>query len=166
MAAAAIKAAQLAKLYTDADARGGWDAGKVTEGVFVGSLAAAVDAEGLKDNGVTHVLTSASRLSVNVPEGVTHLQLDADDHPIVVASYAGAPGHPSWFLNLEDHEANPEVIIRIQEREYTSEPEILDGEKYQAVWDELVEDRPFYRDYQALTERRIPLIRLREKLPA
>ncbi len=92
--------------------------------------------------------------------------LDDDDYPIVVASYAGAPGHPSWYLNLENRTANPEVYVRIQEREYWSEPVILDGEEYSAVWNSLTDDRPFYRDYQALTERRIPLVRLAETRPA
>ena len=54
------------------------------------------------------------------------------------------------------------VRVRIQAREYGSEPEILDGEAYAAIWEALTEDRPFYRDYQALTERRIPLVRLAE----
>lgn len=88
--------------------------------------------------------------------------LDDGDHPIVVASYAGAKGHPSWYLNLEHRDVNARVQVRIQEREYESEPEILQGDEYAAVWDVLTEDRPFYRDYQALTERRIPLVRLRE----
>ena len=91
---------------------------------------------------------------------------DDDDHPIVVASYAGAPQHPGWYLNLEDRDANPEVYVRIQEREYGSEPEILDGDEYTAGWNALADDRPFYRDYQDLTERRIPLVRLRERRPA
>ena len=86
--------------------------------------------------------------------------LDDDDHPIVVASYAGAAGHPGWYLNLERREVNARVRVRIQAREYGSEPEILDGDAYAVIWEALTEDRPFYRDYQALTERRIPLIRL------
>lgn len=90
---------------------------------------------------------------------------DEDDAPIVVASYAGAPEHPGWYLNLADRSANPEVYVRIRDRAYWSEPEILDGDEYRAVWEALTGDRPFYRDYQALTERRIPLVRLREKGP-
>ena len=118
-------------------------------------------------SGMRHLLLrTKGRRSGKERKAALPFWLDADDHPIVVASYAGAPGHPSWFLNLEDRNANSEVYVRIQERKYESVPEILDGEHYTAVWDELVEDRPFYRDYQALTERRIPLVRLRERHPA
>lgn len=104
--------------------------------------------------------------SGEVRKAALPLWFDADDHPIVVASYAGAPGHPGWYLNLEDRKANPEVYVRIQAREYWSVPEILEGDEYASIWEALTSDRPFYRDYQALTERRIPLVRLAEARPA
>ena len=91
---------------------------------------------------------------------------DADGHPIVVASYSGAANHPAWYANLADRKANPEVLCRIRERRFWAEAQILDGEEYTSVWEALTTDRPFYRDYQALTERRIPLVRLRERRPA
>ena len=86
---------------------------------------------------------------------------DDDGHLIVVASYAGAEQHPAWYLNLADRKANPEVYCRQQKRAFWADAEILEGDEYQAIWDVLTEDRPFYRDYQALTPRRIPLVRLR-----
>jgi deazaflavin-dependent oxidoreductase (nitroreductase family) len=91
---------------------------------------------------------------------------DDDGHPIVVASYAGAEQHPAWYLNLEDRKANPEVCCRLQKRAFWADAEILDGDEYQAIWQPLSEDRPFYREYQALTKRRIPLVRLRAKREA
>ena len=33
----------------------------------------------------------------------------------MVASFSGAPEHPSWYLNLSDRDANPEVKIRVQQ---------------------------------------------------
>lgn len=87
---------------------------------------------------------------------------DADARLILVASYSGAPKNPAWFTNLEDRKANPELRCRTRERSFWAEAEILDGEEYTSVWDALTTDRPFYRDYQALTERRIPLVGLRE----
>ncbi len=93
------------------------------------------------------------------------LWLDADGSPILVASYAGAPNHPAWYTNLADRKANPEVLCRIRERGFWAQARILDGDEYVSVWEALTADRPFYRDYQALTERRIPLVRLRETRP-
>jgi len=91
---------------------------------------------------------------------------DENEHPIVVASYAGAARHPGWYLNLADRRANPEVYCRFREHEFWAVAEVLEGDEYETVWKQLTEDRPFYRDYQALTERRIPLVRLRETRPA
>jgi len=91
---------------------------------------------------------------------------DPDGHRVVVASFAGAPGHPSWFLNLRDRRANPEVLCRVQGGAYWSVPEILDGDEYERIWSLLTGDRPWYRDYQSRTQRRIPLVRLPETRPA
>jgi deazaflavin-dependent oxidoreductase (nitroreductase family) len=91
--------------------------------------------------------------------------LDPEGGRVVVASYAGAPQNPSWFLNLGDRSANPEVLCRVQGKQYWSVPEILDDDEYQRTWDALTADRAWYRDYQAKTDRRIPLVRLPETRP-
>jgi deazaflavin-dependent oxidoreductase (nitroreductase family) len=91
---------------------------------------------------------------------------DPDGIPVVVASYAGAPKHPSWFLNLSDRAANPEVEVRTQAGIYWSVPQILDGDDYLRIWPLLTADRAWYADYQAKTLRRIPLVRLPQTRPA
>jgi len=90
---------------------------------------------------------------------------DADGHRVVVGSFAGAPEHPAWYLNLTDRDANPELRCRVQEGEIRVEAEVLDGDDYDRTWEGLNADRPWYRDYQGRTARRIPLIRLRELAP-
>lgn len=91
---------------------------------------------------------------------------DADGNPVVVASFAGAPQHPSWYLNLADPTANPELHVRTRGGAYWAEAQVLDGADYDAAWEGLTADRAWYRDYQARTERRIPLVRFVEKRPA
>ena len=92
---------------------------------------------------------------------------DPQGHRIVVASFAGAPHHPAWFVNLRDREANPEVLVRAQGGlVFWSRAEILEGDEYRTIWDALTADRAWYNDYQAKTERRIPLVRLPETRPA
>ncbi|MCA9511327.1 MAG: nitroreductase/quinone reductase family protein [Myxococcota bacterium] len=85
--------------------------------------------------------------------------LDAQGRPVVVGSYAGAPQHPAWYLNLADRSANPEVFCRFQHEDFWARADVLDGDEYRAVWDALTTDRAYYRDYQKLTERRLPLVR-------
>ncbi len=81
---------------------------------------------------------------------------------VVIASYAGAPGHPSWYLNLMDRSANPSVLVRTQTGQYWSVPDPIEGDEYARIWARLIEDRAWYQDYQTRTSRRIPLVRLPE----
>jgi deazaflavin-dependent oxidoreductase (nitroreductase family) len=91
---------------------------------------------------------------------------DDDEQRVVVASFAGAPQHPAWYLNLTDRTANPEVWVKTQTGAFWAEAQILEGDEYDRVWRQLNADRPYYDDYQSRTDRRIPLVRLVEKRPA
>jgi deazaflavin-dependent oxidoreductase (nitroreductase family) len=73
----------------------------------------------------------------------------------VVASMGGAPRHPVWYLNVI---ASPKVTLQdgptVQEM---NAREVRDQEK--ARWWELaVAAWPAYADYQAKTDRQIPLV--------
>jgi len=117
--------------------------------------------------GQHHVLLrTVGRKSGNEHKVALPFWRDADGHRVVVASYAGAPSDPSWFLNLSDRSANPEVLVRVQTGQFWSVPEVLDGDDYTRTWALLTADRAWYNDYQAKTERRIPLVRLPETRPA
>ncbi|MHB8463584.1 MAG: nitroreductase/quinone reductase family protein [Acidimicrobiales bacterium] len=117
--------------------------------------------------GMHHVIVH----TVGRKSGETHkvalpTWLDPGGHRIVVASFAGAPGHPSWYLNLADRRANPEVLCRVQRGQYWSVVEIPEGEERDELWALLIADRAWYADYQAATDRTIPLVRLPETRPA
>jgi deazaflavin-dependent oxidoreductase (nitroreductase family) len=92
--------------------------------------------------------------------------IDPAGERVVVASMAGADKNPSWFVNLADKSANPEILVRHQRGVYWSDAQILDGEDYEKTWAGLTADRAWYDDYQANCERRIPLVRLVETRPA
>jgi deazaflavin-dependent oxidoreductase (nitroreductase family) len=117
--------------------------------------------------GMHHVvLRTIGRKSGNEHKVALPMWRDADGHPLVVASFGGSAKHPAWFLNLQDTSVNAEVLCRVQGGAYWSTPEILDGDDYDTNWAALLEDRAWYADYQARTERRIPLVRLPETRPA
>ena len=116
--------------------------------------------------GMHHVLLhTVGRKSGTVHKVALPTWRDPNGHRIVVASYAGATAHPSWYLNLRDREANPEVRCKVQHGEYWSVPEVLHGDDYTTTWALLCADRAWYNDYQARTSRRIPLVRLPETRP-
>jgi protein-tyrosine phosphatase len=58
-----------------------WDGAMVIPQMFVGSLSAAIDIENLRSRNVTHVLTVANRLIVDLPKDINHFQIDIADHP-------------------------------------------------------------------------------------
>ncbi|MGV9667136.1 nitroreductase/quinone reductase family protein [Nocardia niigatensis] len=114
-------------------------------------------------SGMEHLLLQ----TVGRKSGKTHkvalpFWVDREGHRIVVASFVGAPRHPAWYWNLTDLEANAEVRVKLRSAELAARPEIIEDPEYQQIWDALTADRAFYRDYQSRTERRIPLVRLRE----
>jgi deazaflavin-dependent oxidoreductase (nitroreductase family) len=80
-----------------------------------------------------------------------------------VASFAGSPTDPAWFLNLSDRSANPDVLVRVQGGTFRTVPQILEGEDYAKTWAGLTADRPWYDNYVAKADgRKIPLVRLTE----
>lgn len=92
--------------------------------------------------------------------------LDGDSRRVVVASFAGAPQHPSWYLNLTDRTVNPELLVLDQGYRFWADGQVLSGAEYDDTWAGLVADRGYYANYQTRTDRTIPLVRLVELRPA
>jgi deazaflavin-dependent oxidoreductase (nitroreductase family) len=117
--------------------------------------------------GMRHVvIRTVGRKTGNEHKVALPYWIDPDGERVVVASMAGADKNPSWFVNLADKSANPEVLVRHQRGAYWSDAQILDGDDYEQTWAGLTADREWYKDYQAKCERRIPLVRLVETRPA
>ncbi|MGW6060543.1 nitroreductase family deazaflavin-dependent oxidoreductase [Streptomyces sp. NPDC055189] len=82
---------------------------------------------------------------------------DGDDY-LIVASNGGADEHPLWYLNLV---AEPNVRLRVgTEERFDARAETLSAEEKVRVWPGLVELFAPYADYQAKTDRDIPVMRL------
>ncbi len=106
------------------------------------------------------LLTTVGRRSGRVHTVCLPFWNDGDGHRVVVASFGGAPRHPAWFHNLTDTGVNPTVSVQVGPRRLAARAEVVEGTERDRLWDALTADRPFYRDYQARTERVIPLVRL------
>jgi deazaflavin-dependent oxidoreductase (nitroreductase family) len=76
---------------------------------------------------------------------------------LVFASKAGMPTHPDWFLNLQ---ANPEVKVEIGERTVTASAVVLEGAERDQWFAEQARRYPGFAEYQANTDRVIPVIAL------
>ena len=77
------------------------------------------------------------------------------DRYAVVASMGGAPDHPVWFRNVV---ADPEVSLQDgpELRDYTAH--VADAEEKAEWWPRCTAVWPSYDDYQASTDRDIPVI--------
>jgi F420H(2)-dependent quinone reductase len=85
------------------------------------------------------------------------IRVERDGRYAVVASMGGAPQHPVWYFNLVD---NPLVMLQDGARVADYRARELHGEEKAEWWAESTKVWPSYDDYQASTERQIPLVLL------
>ncbi|KWX66566.1 nitroreductase family deazaflavin-dependent oxidoreductase [Mycobacterium sp. NAZ190054] len=83
--------------------------------------------------------------------------LTIDDKMLIVGSYAGGPKHPAWVHNLR---ANPRAYIEIGTDAYDVVVRELPDDEREAMYPKIVELAPVFADYQARTDRVIPLFEL------
>jgi deazaflavin-dependent oxidoreductase (nitroreductase family) len=83
-----------------------------------------------------------------------------DDMVVVVASYAGSPTDPQWFLNLK---ANPQVqvtyknaTLKLVTRQMTAREAI--GDERATLWRRAVAAFPKFEELQMEKERQIPVV--------
>lgn len=76
---------------------------------------------------------------------------------LVIASAGGAPRHPDWFRNLL---ADPRVTVEDGVFTYEADATVLEGEERDRVFARAVEADPGWAEYQARTDRLIPVVAL------
>ncbi len=88
---------------------------------------------------------------------VPAMRIERDGVYAVVASQGGAPTHPKWYANLK---ADPDILLQDDRETWPVRArELADAERAQ-WWPVCVEAFPPYADYQAKTERVIPVFLL------
>jgi deazaflavin-dependent oxidoreductase (nitroreductase family) len=74
---------------------------------------------------------------------------------VVVASKGGAPANPGWYENLL---ANPDATIEVLGEEIPVRASSAEGEERARLWSLMCEVWPAYDEYQARTDREIPVV--------
>ncbi|MDD9207551.1 nitroreductase family deazaflavin-dependent oxidoreductase [Georgenia sp. 10Sc9-8] len=85
------------------------------------------------------------------------MRVEHDGRYLVVASMGGADRHPVWYFNLVAH---PQVELQDGAERWDMTARELTGEEKQLWWARAVEAFPPYADYQARTQREIPVLLL------
>lgn len=74
---------------------------------------------------------------------------------VIVASKGGADDHPAWYLNIRD---TKDVEFQIASQAFRATWREPQGAEREKIWNFMVDSYPFYADYQASTQRVIPLV--------
>jgi deazaflavin-dependent oxidoreductase (nitroreductase family) len=82
----------------------------------------------------------------------------SDSNYVVVASKAGAPTHPAWYLNLQ---ANPRVQLQVKAKKFAALAHTADATERATLWPKMVDIYGPYAQYQTKTDRQIPVVVLK-----
>ena len=73
----------------------------------------------------------------------------------VFASKAGAPTNPDWYRNVV---ANPDVTAEIGTETRRFRARIASSAEREPIWNKQKQDYPGFADYEAKTDREIPVV--------
>jgi deazaflavin-dependent oxidoreductase (nitroreductase family) len=82
---------------------------------------------------------------------------DIGGEVVIVASKGGADVHPAWYFNIKDSD---EVWFQVATQAFRSTWREPEGAEREQVWAFMEKIYPPYKDYQAATRRKIPLVML------
>jgi proline iminopeptidase len=73
----------------------------------------------------------------------------------IIASKGGDPKHPGWYHNLMKQ---PQCKVQVATEVFTASSRIATGAERKAIWGQMAAMYPPFTDYQAKTDREIPVI--------
>ena len=117
------------------------------------------EASGGKENNTLRgvpvvILTTRGRRSGKLRKSAL-MRVEHDGTYAVVASMGGAPAHPVWYLNLVD---DPNVTLQDGATVFDARARTATPEEKAKWWPHATAVWPDYDDYQARTERDIPVV--------
>jgi deazaflavin-dependent oxidoreductase (nitroreductase family) len=110
----------------------------------------------LRDTGMPVIIVTNRGRKTGAVRKTPMMRVADGDCYVLVASKGGAPKHPLWYYNLR---ADPDVEIRdLSVVTPMRVREVRDPEERSRLWKIAVEAYPPYAEYQARTERLIPVL--------
>ena len=83
------------------------------------------------------------------------MRVEIDGNYVLIGSYGGREKNPVWVYNLR---SNPDVEIRDKTEVYKMlVREVIEDPERQFLWDLSAKVYPPYTEYQAKTDRKIPV---------
>ena len=109
----------------------------------------------LRDTGLPCIIITHTGNKSGAIRKIPVMQVKVDDGYVLVGSYGGRPKDPVWVHNLR---ANPDVEIRDHTEVFKMRVrEVTDDAERARLWAAAAKAYPPYDDYQAKTDRKIPV---------
>ena len=109
----------------------------------------------LLDTGMPCILVTHMGNKSGAIRKIPLMRVKVDDKYVLIGSMGGQPKNPVWVYNLR---ANPDVEIRDATDVYKMRArEVSDESERAALWTASAAAYPPYNDYQAKTDRKIPV---------
>jgi deazaflavin-dependent oxidoreductase (nitroreductase family) len=110
----------------------------------------------LMDTGLPVIIVTTRGNKSGKVRKMALMRVEHDGAYALVASKGGMPHHPVWYFNLKAHP--DEVVIQDGPTPFDAEVRELEGDERETWWERAVAAYPPYAEYQANTERRIPVL--------
>jgi len=104
----------------------------------------------------TLLLTTTGRRS-GEPRTTPLIFAPVGDAYAIVASKGGSDAPPAWYLNLSEE---PSVEVQIKGDVFKARARTASSEERAEIWPTMASEWPAYDEYQASTEREIPIVLL------
>ena len=110
---------------------------------------------GARGGGLDHLLLTTTGKKSGKPRTVPLTYLRDGESFVLVASNGGSDKPPAWYHNLK---ADPAVRLEVGGRRMEATAREAGPEERDRLWPLLKDYNPFYRDYEEIADRTIPVI--------
>jgi deazaflavin-dependent oxidoreductase (nitroreductase family) len=128
----------------------------VREQVEAYERSGGTEANTLMDTGLPIVIFTTLGNKTGKIRKTPVMRVEHDGSYALVASKGGMPTHPVWYYNLQAHP--DEVLLQDGAEPVPVVVREIDGAEREEWWERAVAAYPPYAEYQAATERRIPVL--------
>lgn len=127
----------------------------VREQVEAYEASGGTKANTLRETGLAVIVVTTIGRNTGAVRKVPLMRVEHDGEYALVASVGGAPKHPVWYHNLV--ERPDDVAIQDGPAPFPVTVREIHGEEKVTWWERSVAAYPPYADYQAKTDREIPV---------
>ena len=114
------------------------------------------EANTLRDTGIPVIIVTMKGGKSGKVRKIALMRVEHEGEYALVASYGGAPKHPVWYHNLV---ADPDTVeVQDGPAPFAVTVHEAEGDERAAWWERAVAVFPNYAEYQAKTDRQIPVL--------